>query len=703
MMRLRNLELNNFRGFRNDNTRIDLDHDAVLLYGRNGVGKTALFDAIELALTGTLRRVDSVADISSVLVNVRHDSEPATIRLEIGKATANAERKSTIRLGRVVEVEPLLGHEEISIFQHTAYLQQSDIRRLISADCTTLGEVIRSLAVSGEIERLDRALGEANLSRLNPAYKAVSKAFEEKRATIEQLKREIEADERTIKDIEGVEATINKATDMLHGIEATLGLVPSGAHTNAEDVVKAISTVDGVLQSRLTAAISGRAQAESRLNRAVELSRERQAIENAQTQAGASDPKDHIEMELKEVEEQIQDYTAELAKPEYAAISKQQQSKIIALLEAARSFSGAGACPICDQPHPDLMSHIEAKLKNLHQAQSRSQAAFSDLQRKLNLAEERRNRLSSAVDKSMQASRELAARLLSFKKSSTEFFSGYNDSQISLANAVYLETSAREAANQEIAKLSSSATQLSGLRSEISSALIRSSRIKDALELSRKKLGKAISAIKSAEHSKQALEDYLNTASEVRKRTSEGIEKILSAFALGPTKDNFEDLFTRLARAPLFKVTISQARVLRRKPEVHWCATYGEKQYKGDAIFSQGELNSCAMAFFLSLATTNPQSLGFLLLDDPVQNMDEIHIEEFGNILKFIKDQLGWQLIIGLHDESIYQYLKRQLYPSKGQQSLAAYTLEMGASGTELSEDVVNRFDPRAFLSEEVA
>lgn len=168
-------------------------------------------------------------------------------------------------------------------------------------------------------------------------------------------------------------------------------------------------------------------------------------------------------------------------------------------------------------------------------------------------------------------------------------------------------------------------------------------------------------------------------------------------------RNNFENLFSRIATRPIFRVTISQARVLRRKPEVHWCATYGEKQYRGDAIFSQGELNSCAMAFFLALATTNPQSLGFLLLDDPVQNMDEVHIEEFGNILKFIKDQLGWQLIIALHDESIYQYLKRQLYPSKGEQSLVAYTLEMGASGTEVTQDIVTHFDPRSFLASEVA
>jgi exonuclease SbcC len=390
-------------------------------------------------------------------------------------------------------------------------------------------------------------------------------------------------------------------------------------------------------------------------------------------------------------------------KPEYAVTSKQEQSKLIALLETARSFSSAGVCPVCDTPQADLMLHIESKLNKLRQVQSKLQATYSNLERKLSIAEENRGRITAALDKSAQTSRALTAKLLSFQKQWDEFFSEYKTAETSLVTATASEKLLHEKASQEITHLSSLAMQLSTLRSEISSASIRSSRMKDNLELSKRKLNAVLASIKSAERSKQALEDYLKSAQEIRKRTSEGIEKILESFAMGPTKENFEDLFSRLATRPIFKVTISQARVMRRKPEVHWCATYGAKQYQGDAIFSQGELNSCAMAFFLALATTNPQSLGFLLLDDPVQNMDEIHIEEFGNILKFIKDRLGWQLVIALHDESIYQYLKRQLYPSKGKQSLIAYTLEMGTSGTEVAEDVCTHFDPQSFLATDVA
>src|ERR1700731_415317 len=496
-MRLRSLELNNFRGFQNANARIDLDHDAVLLYGRNGVGKTALFDAVELALTGSLRRVDFLPDISSVLVNARHDTEAATIRIEIDHA-GRKEQQSTFRVGHGLEVKPLLGIEDIAIFRHTAYLQQSDIRRLISADSVTLGEVIRSLAVSGEIERLDRALADANLTRLNPVYKTVSKVFEEKRASIEQLRLQISADERAISDIEGVEATITKAVETLRSVELILKVDQSGTDQKADDVLKAISRADGILQSRLTDAVGRRAQAESRLKRAEQLSREHEAIKMAQAPAGATDRIGEVQIELKSIENEIQSYLKDLAQPEYAAISKQQQSRIIALLEAARAFSGAGICPICDQQLPDLMSHIEMKLTRLQQSQSRTQAAYSDCQRKLSAAEEKRVCLNTEVDKSAQASKELSTRQLDFQKAMAEFSSTYKAREISLTEAISLETTARETAERETLELTSLATQLSTLRSEISSASIRSARIRESLELSKKKLEAALASIKSA-------------------------------------------------------------------------------------------------------------------------------------------------------------------------------------------------------------
>ncbi len=53
-MRLKSIELNSFRCF--EKQVIDLSADVVVIYGRNGMGKTAVFDAIELALIGNIGR-----------------------------------------------------------------------------------------------------------------------------------------------------------------------------------------------------------------------------------------------------------------------------------------------------------------------------------------------------------------------------------------------------------------------------------------------------------------------------------------------------------------------------------------------------------------------------------------------------------------------------------------------------------------------
>jgi len=55
-VRLVSVELQGFRGFPT-RQEVQLDADVVIVSGKNGTGKTSLFDAILWAITGTLSRL----------------------------------------------------------------------------------------------------------------------------------------------------------------------------------------------------------------------------------------------------------------------------------------------------------------------------------------------------------------------------------------------------------------------------------------------------------------------------------------------------------------------------------------------------------------------------------------------------------------------------------------------------------------------
>jgi DNA repair exonuclease SbcCD ATPase subunit len=77
-MKLKALSVEHFRCF--SKAEVDLSADVVAIYGRNGIGKTALFDAIELALLGNIGRFSDEASPPDYLSHVFGD-QASRVRL----------------------------------------------------------------------------------------------------------------------------------------------------------------------------------------------------------------------------------------------------------------------------------------------------------------------------------------------------------------------------------------------------------------------------------------------------------------------------------------------------------------------------------------------------------------------------------------------------------------------------------------------
>ena len=105
---------------------------------------------------------------------------------------------------------------------------------------------------------------------------------------------------------------------------------------------------------------------------------------------------------------------------------------------------------------------------------------------------------------------------------------------------------------------------------------------------------------------------------------------------------------------------------------------FNAKQYKVSArpefLFSSAQLNTFGVSMFLSMALRqNWLNLDTVLLDDPIQNLDDINILSLIDLIRGLLDlKSGKQVVMSTHDERFYNLIKRKFTGYK----LKAYKFE---------------------------
>lgn len=143
------------------------------------------------------------------------------------------------------------------------------------------------------------------------------------------------------------------------------------------------------------------------------------------------------------------------------------------------------------------------------------------------------------------------------------------------------------------------------------------------------------------------------------------------------------DIFRRMARSEAYVPRLNG--IYRRRGTAE--ARYETKSPNGSgfdnpaSILSTGNLNTAALSLFISLNLIHRAPINTIILDDPVQNMDDIHAIEFANLLKEIRAQTDRQIVLATHDRGLFEYLRTELSPVNKDQSLAI--VETGWSDSE--------------------
>jgi exonuclease SbcC len=143
----------------------------------------------------------------------------------------------------------------------------------------------------------------------------------------------------------------------------------------------------------------------------------------------------------------------------------------------------------------------------------------------------------------------------------------------------------------------------------------------------------------------------------------------------------WRDLFVRLAPTepfvPAFRIPTSHT--LQLQPKL-----VTEHRDGGDAggapgsMLSSGNLNTAALTLFIALHLSVPAQLPWLILDDPIQSMDDVHIAHLAALLRTLSKEHGRQVMIAVHDRQLFDYLKLELSPAYPYDRLL--TLELSRS-----------------------
>lgn len=204
-------------------------------------------------------------------------------------------------------------------------------------------------------------------------------------------------------------------------------------------------------------------------------------------------------------------------------------------------------------------------------------------------------------------------------------------------------------------------------------------------QLERRTARRGLQAAKDAgEHTMEQARELLKLAQSERSR-------VVGQVFNDSLNAAWRDLFVRLAPdepfIPAFALPEATKGGLEARLETHY--RDGSRGGNPRAMLSAGNLNTAALTLFLALHLSVKPQLPWLIIDDPVQSMDEVHISQFAALLRTLSKDHGRQVIIAVHEKPLFDYLCLELSPAFDGDRLITIELGRAANGESVSNTVV--------------
>jgi DNA repair exonuclease SbcCD ATPase subunit len=189
-------------------------------------------------------------------------------------------------------------------------------------------------------------------------------------------------------------------------------------------------------------------------------------------------------------------------------------------------------------------------------------------------------------------------------------------------------------------------------RSELGAKTKETSELKQRLEKAKSNLDNLLSYIK----------DLRRSESSARLAEMDTIKEFTRRYEFAISSN-----YKRLDPHPLFKNLKIRTETTKQGGEIYFEAQYRNISANVHSVLSQAQQNSVALCLFLTFNLAKKDQSNPIMLDDPVQSMDEVNILALVDLLKIIhKDR---QIIVATHNEAFFALLAERLRPSNPEES----------------------------------
>jgi DNA repair exonuclease SbcCD ATPase subunit len=662
--RLRWVEIESFRGF-GDLCRIDLDADSVVVTGSNGVGKTSLIDAITWSLTGHVtrlerhreRRTDDLlsnrykpGSTPKVTLAFTLDTEDVTVTREGGADDAPA-----VRIGDAVSygndaVARALNFATFAELQYAldtwGVLHQDSMRAVLEArpdEFQTRLRDILGLGVLGEFEAWVKADHKSAGEEVREARQRLARAA----AAIASTRSALEQAEKQIAD-------------------ADTPAQARAAFVLAAEQAKPVVRIRTPERSDLTPTIL--LQEVRRLQ--TEVQRHWSAYQVAQEALAAVQP--HLESDPEELgratataRTAFEDATERYGAAETNLHAFQERLEGLAGLAAAALPHLGPKCPVCEKEidHDAVRRRLEALLD-----QTADTAALRALTQARDDARAVAQKAESAVTEAVRKQRASeeqagqAARLRGDRDAQTEWF-------MSIAADDELIPIRIGSPKQETLSIAENELR----RLEIALGRWERAIADESLKLQEPALRSRLAQQEEQERlARDEVERLAQRELTLQSLVSASTKSVVDVTGqwLSELSPLFGAVYNRLAAHPTFTelglehdIYYGKGRTLPR--------VYDRLLDISDnpqLVCSEGQLNIVALSYFIAFAlSAGERSLPFMIMDDPLQFMDEINVLGFADLCRHLRRNR--QILVTTHDHRFARLLERKLRPRESGES----------------------------------